>query len=738
MTLVRFAATISILGLYTAPAVAANSQPSVCYEYGVDYTGYDILTLSGVENPALCMESCTQTAECSFWSWSSETNTCYLKSSAALLGRSDAENVISGPRSCRSDASCFSEGVDYVGYDINRVEGKDVPSPQACQELCLLEPRCAFFSYKISTKDCYLKSAAASIGRTADSDVTSGPRECPQGGAGDDSDSVLSDTPEKSCVEGSVEYRGHDVAAMRNVRSAPYCQQLCASNGACFYWTWDKNRQICYLKDDFAADFRVTGRQTVGKVSGAKHCLPINPGCQTLDTAFLGSVVRQLRNSATFETCQQNCQNEPKCEFWTWDIRTKLCQLREATPYGYISDSSTIGLLAGPKYCPNDDVCMEEADYVGYDLEAIEDGSVGSAIECRTICRRTEGCEFWTWVRSTGNCYLKTEDALLGKTNGLASLGKFSGPRQCFMHYGCVEPNAAYMSPTANQVKNVGSFKECESRCQRESSCNRWTYLTGARVCILLTAADTTPKVPYDGALSGSDCSTVNAGNEHQCLTLGVKYKSTEMALISNAKSVNECHYECINTQNCTAFTFEQGAGCYLYDKEVSALTRYPISFPTAISGTAECGENSKGEENVCYEDNLVEGASFYAFNDSECAARCAEVPNCMYWTYNPKRRLDSCTFHKHSAKKGSCVGSRSGAKGTQAGLYGYSRYDAPSISVADVESAEMCRNQCADNEMRYWTYYYDERLCKLHEEGAYNRVPDAKAICGTVEDPWE
>lgn len=165
-----------------------------------------------------------------------------------------------------------------MGYDINRVEGKEVPSPQACQELCIMEPRCAFFSYKISTKDCYLKSAAAPIGRTADSDVTSGPRECSQGPPNDDSEPPLEDTPEKSCAEGSVEYRGHDVASMRNVRSAPYCQQLCASNNACFYWTWDKSRQTCFLKDEYAIDFRVTGRQTVGKVSGAKYCLPINPG----------------------------------------------------------------------------------------------------------------------------------------------------------------------------------------------------------------------------------------------------------------------------------------------------------------------------------------------------------------------------------------------------------------------------------------------------------------------------
>lgn len=82
------------------------------------------------------------------------------------------------------------------------------------------------------------------------------------------------------------------------------------------------------------------------------------------------------------------------------------------------------------------DVCIEQADYAGYDLEMIEDGSVYSAIECRSICRKTEGCAFFTWNQKTNNCYLKTEEAILGKKNALTTLGRFSGPRFCNMAYG--------------------------------------------------------------------------------------------------------------------------------------------------------------------------------------------------------------------------------------------------------------------------------------------------------------
>ncbi|OEH77637.1 PAN domain-containing protein [Cyclospora cayetanensis] len=456
-----------------------------------------------------------------------------------------------------------------------------------------------------------------------------------------------------------------------------------------------------------------------------------------LDTTFLGTAKRQLRNSATYEACQHNCQMDSTCHYWTWDLYSKLCVLRDEAPYGYVTDASTVGILAGPKYCPNDDVCIEQADYVGYDLEAIEDGSVLSAVACRTICRHTEGCEFWTWVKATKNCYLKTEDALLGKTNGLSSIGRFSGPRECFMQYGCLEPNTAYLSPTSTQVKNVTGFKDCESRCKQSTDCSHWTFLPTTMTCILLASTDAQQKVPLDGALSGSDCDTTKTTNEYKCLTLGVRYKNAEMALISGAANANDCHYECNNNVSCEAFTFEEGVGCYLYDKDPSQLTAYPLDFPTASSGTPKCGPSSVGEADTCYVDGTLEGASFYAYNAGECAAACTEVPSCMHWTYNPKRRSDSCIFHKAGAtKQVTCLGSTSGGKTPQHGTYGYYRYDAPAVTVANIASADLCRAQCADNDMAFWTYYPLTQTCKLHEDGSYNRVRDLSAVCGTVVAP--
>ncbi|OEH76523.1 PAN domain-containing protein [Cyclospora cayetanensis] len=259
---------------------AFSSQETTCFEQGVDYHGYDILTLSGVGSPSLCMESCGLSGDCRYWSWNSETNTCYLKSAGAFVNRTNAEKVISGPRSCHDEDGCFSEGVDYLGYDLTRIEGQEVASAAACQALCVAEPKCAFFSYKISSKDCYLKTAAAPMGRAVDANVISGPRDCSQVSTADEAPGDAYDLPSGNCAEGSTEYRGRDIDVRKNVRSAAFCQQLCAANTACFHWTWDRNRHICYQKDEFATEFRSTGRHTLGKVSGAKDCIPLNPGME--------------------------------------------------------------------------------------------------------------------------------------------------------------------------------------------------------------------------------------------------------------------------------------------------------------------------------------------------------------------------------------------------------------------------------------------------------------------------
>jgi len=65
---------------------------------------YDIITrkasggIPGVPNPTMCQRLCQEVAECGFWTWDKDDNTCYIVKEATYLEASD--DKISGDRNC--------------------------------------------------------------------------------------------------------------------------------------------------------------------------------------------------------------------------------------------------------------------------------------------------------------------------------------------------------------------------------------------------------------------------------------------------------------------------------------------------------------------------------------------------------------------------------------------------------------------------------------------------------------
>ena len=66
--------------------------------------------------------------------------------------------------------------------------------------------------------------------------------------------------------------------------------------------------------------------------------------CVEKDTDYEGSDVGSARVSS-WEECQQTCQNEPKCKFWTTNGRG--CWMKESDNVAIPSK----GLTSGPKFC---------------------------------------------------------------------------------------------------------------------------------------------------------------------------------------------------------------------------------------------------------------------------------------------------------------------------------------------------------------------------------------------------
>merc|ERR1712215_346111 len=69
-----------------------------CPDNNVDFEGFTLDTLTDIDNWNQCGQICAETHLCSFWTWGSSTNECFLKTSDR--GITYSLDRISGDRDC--------------------------------------------------------------------------------------------------------------------------------------------------------------------------------------------------------------------------------------------------------------------------------------------------------------------------------------------------------------------------------------------------------------------------------------------------------------------------------------------------------------------------------------------------------------------------------------------------------------------------------------------------------------
>ena len=72
-----------------------------CVEYGIDYSGYDLDTLYDIQHWQDCAYQCRDHRGCAYWSWSTTSHKCYLRSSDS--GRHHVGQVMAGSYTCLSE-----------------------------------------------------------------------------------------------------------------------------------------------------------------------------------------------------------------------------------------------------------------------------------------------------------------------------------------------------------------------------------------------------------------------------------------------------------------------------------------------------------------------------------------------------------------------------------------------------------------------------------------------------------
>jgi len=253
--------------------------------------------------------------------------------------------------------------------------------------------------------------------------------------------SVLKAGDDDDCLEDNTAYfRNNVVMGHRNIQNSRYsCQQSCARHPLCNFWTWMKRNGKCFLKT-----IRGNVSTKRGFVSGSKNCqLPEakakaagdDDDCLEDNKAYFGNnVVMGYKNiQKSRYDCQQSCAIHPQCNFWTWAKGDGRCYLKTVRD-NVKTDTS---YLSGSKNCPlpeakaraagDDDDCLEDNKaYFGNNVVMGYKNIQKSRYECQQSCATHPQCNFWTWTKADGRCYLKTV-----RDNVKTSTSYISGSKNC-------------------------------------------------------------------------------------------------------------------------------------------------------------------------------------------------------------------------------------------------------------------------------------------------------------------
>eukprot|EP01097_Dermamoeba_algensis_P002778 TRINITY_DN2100_c0_g1_i1.p1 TRINITY_DN2100_c0_g1~~TRINITY_DN2100_c0_g1_i1.p1 ORF type:complete len:1249 (-),score=295.24 TRINITY_DN2100_c0_g1_i1:103-3849(-) len=245
--------------------------PQFCCDFldNTDLAGNDIGNAPGGSKEDCC-RICGQNPACGAWTLAG--GVCYLKGGSP--GRKGANGLVSGLRgkcgaapkpvfsenkvtvpettktttTTTSSSSCckYSEGIDLVGNNLGRVEGK---SKEDCCKTCSTTQNCNAWTF--AGGFCYLKTAAGE--RINVAGLVSGEKS----------------SCESSCVNGctyadGTDYPGMDLHSVP-VQSKEECCGVCKSTPRCAAWSLFQN--VCYLKTGISS----VKQGAPGLVSG-KNC----------------------------------------------------------------------------------------------------------------------------------------------------------------------------------------------------------------------------------------------------------------------------------------------------------------------------------------------------------------------------------------------------------------------------------------------------------------------------------
>merc|ERR1711963_134381 len=160
----------------------------------------------------------------------------------------------------------------------------------------------------------------------------------------------------------------------------------------------------------FVGDFQERNRRHLLS-SGVQAPSSHTPGC-TIEQAtdYYGWDLEggsKIKVTANQQECADYSASTPGSRFWTWSKTTKKCYPKSSKAG---RRGAGIELVSGNNRCASSGCTIEQAkDYYGWDLEGGSKIKVtANQQECADYSASTPGSRFWTWSKTTKECYPKS------------------------------------------------------------------------------------------------------------------------------------------------------------------------------------------------------------------------------------------------------------------------------------------------------------------------------------------
>lgn len=158
--------TIVLLVVSCLPLSMVNSRCYTCPEQTIDFEGNDIGKVDAADWET-CGRICSINSRCKFWTFRTSDKKCFMKDtdsglekkSGRISGTNRCTKAGDGPRRCDSQ-NCPDKGISFTGSDIG---GSYETNWQSCARVCKASGTCNYWTFKESSKYCYLKSSGAGL-----------------------------------------------------------------------------------------------------------------------------------------------------------------------------------------------------------------------------------------------------------------------------------------------------------------------------------------------------------------------------------------------------------------------------------------------------------------------------------------------------------------------------------------------------------------------------------------------